>query len=230
MNQSISDLKSVRVSRIGIFAALYVATSFIPISMFIGAPSFLALNLIITPVIALILSPIDAFLTSVFGGTLSFYAVPSQAMFGPYTILLPVCGATFGSLAYHKGKSGALFALLFFLGSISSYLVVNYPFPYFVAPHLLAALFTIISLTRGMTPAKVKIPIFVFIATMSEQGMMMIFAVHLLGLPWEAFVGILPLMIYERLIATIGGTLLIFGLLKALPEYFNSYLKGVRNR
>lgn len=215
MKQNIYELKSVRTSRIGILAALYAATSFIPISMFIGAPSFLALNLIITPVIAIILSPIDAFLTSLFGGLLSFYAVPSQAMFGPYTILLPICGATFGSLAYHKGKTGALIASLFLLGSISAYLIVNYPFPYFVAPHSLATLLTIISLIRGMTPAKVKVPIFVFITTMSEQGMMMVLAVHLLGLPWEAFVGILPLMLYERIVATTGATLLVLALTKS---------------
>jgi hypothetical protein len=200
---------------VGIFAALYTATSFIPISMFIGAPSFLALNVIITPVIAIILSPTDAFLASSFGGLLSFYAVPSQAMFGPYTILLPVCGATFGSLAYHKGKSGALLASLFLLGSISAYLAVNYPFPYFVAPHSLATLLMLISLIKGMTPAKIKVPIFVFITTMSEQGMMMVLAVHLLGLPWQAFVGILPLMLYERIVGTIGATLIVLALAKS---------------
>jgi hypothetical protein len=225
-----TELKSVRIAKIGIFAALYVVTSFIPVSMFIGAPSFLALNLIMTPVIAILLSPVDAFLTSLFGGLLSFYAVPSQAMFGPYTILLPVCGATFGSLAYHKRKVGALAASLFLVGSISAYLVSNYPFPYFVAPHSLATLLTVFSLWKGMTPMRVKIPVFAFIATMSEQGIMMILAVHLLGLPWGVFVGILPLMIYERLIATIGGTLLIFGLPKALPEYFNPILKEYKNK
>jgi len=54
---------------------------------------------------------------------------------------------------------------------------------------------------------------------------MMIFAVHLLGLPWQAFVGILPLMIYERLIGTIGSTLLILALIKLIPKYFTTQNK-----
>jgi len=218
-----AEPKSLKIAKIGIFAALYVATSSIPISIFIGAPSFLALNLVMTPVIAIMLSPVDAFLTSLFGGVLSFYAVPSQAMFGPYTILLPVCGATFGSLAYHKGKLGALIASLFLFGSISLYLVVNYPFPYFIAPHSFAAFLTIFSLMKGMTPVRVKVPIFAFVATMSEQGMMMIFAVHLLGLPWEVFVGIMPLMIYERIIGTFGGAAIVIALMKTIPKYFRSF-------
>jgi hypothetical protein len=209
------------MARIGVFAALFVATSFIPISIFIGAPSFLALNLVVTPVIAIILSPFDAFLASLFGGVLSFYAVPSQAMFGPYTILLPICGSTLGSLAYHRRRLGALIASLFLLGSISAYLIVNYPFPFFVAPHLAAALLAIFSLSKLMSRDRVRIPVFAFIATMSEQGMMMIFAVYLLGLPWEAFVGIMPLMVYERIIGIFGASLVIFGLNRALPSNLN---------
>jgi len=214
------ELNSVRIAKIGIFGALYVVTSFIPISMFIGAPSFLALNLLITPVIAILLFPVEAFLTSLFGGVLSFYAVPSQAMFGPYTILLPVCAATFGSLTYHKGKLGALVTASFLTGSILAYLVVNYSFPFFVAPHELAVLLTVVSMSGRLTLDKIKIPIFAFITTMSEQGMMMILAVHLLRLPSEVFVGILPIMLYERIFALIGATLIIFGLIKGIPNHF----------
>lgn len=188
--------------------------------MFIGAQSFLALNLIIPPVIAIMLSPSDAFLTSLFGGLLSFYAAPSQAMFGQYTILLPVCGATFGSLTYHKEKIGALATLLSLMRSISSYSIINYQFPYFVAAHSLACLLSVILLFRRMTPVQVEIPILAFVATMSEQGMM-IRAVHLLCLPWQAFVGILPLMLYERIVGTVGGTLVIFAPLKGLQRYFD---------
>jgi hypothetical protein len=215
-----NNSRTLRIAMIGVFAALYVVTGFVPISMFIGAPSFLALNIIIVPVIALLLAPFDALLTSLFGGLLSFYIIPSQAMFGPYSILLPVCGATFGSLVSHKGKTGYL-SILFFLGaSISAYLVVNYQFPYFVVPHLIAAVLCGLMLVTGKTSVKIKILILAFITTMSEQGMMMILAVHLLGLPWPVFIGILPMMLYERLVATIGGALVIFGLMKALPNHF----------
>ena len=94
---------ALRTAKVGVFAALYVVTSLIPISLFIGAPSFLALNLVITPIMAMLLSPIDALASSFIGGLIGIYIAPAQAMFGTFSILLPVAGATFGSLAYHKG-------------------------------------------------------------------------------------------------------------------------------
>lgn len=221
MKANPSTNKALRASKIGVFAALYAATGLIPISMFIGAPSFLSLNLTITPVIAILLSPLEALAASLFGGITAFYVAPMQAMFGPYTILVPVAGATFGSLTYHKGKLGALVTALFLASAISAYLARNYPFPYFVAPHCIALAIALLSSIKRMTPLKVKVPMYAFVSTLAEQGMMMIFAVYLLGLPWPAFEGILPLMIYERIVGTLGSSLVIFALLKILPRHFN---------
>ncbi|MEM3697083.1 MAG: hypothetical protein QXQ94_06240 [Candidatus Bathyarchaeia archaeon] len=216
----ILNAKAVRTAKIGVFAALYVVTSLIPISMFIGAPSFLALNLIITPVMAILLSPVEALFASLFGGVIAFYVAPMQAMFGPYTILLPMVGATFGSLTYHKSKLGASATSLFLVFAISAYLIKNYLFPYFIVPHSIAVILAVVSAVKKMTPLHMKIPMYTYISTMTEQGVMMIFAVHLLGLPWQVFPGILPLMIYERIIGTLGGSLLILVLIKTIPKYF----------
>lgn len=224
MTKNVASFKALRTSRIGVFAALYVATSLVPISMFIGAPSFLALNLMITPMIAILLSPIEALFASLFGGIIAFYIAPMQAMFGPYTILLPVAGATFGSLTYHRTKLGALIGGLYLVAAISAYLIKNYPFPYFIIPHSLAIILALASSLKSMTPLHVKIPMYTYVSTMCEQGMMMILAVHLLGLPWQAFTGILPLMIYERILGTVGGTIVIFALMKTIPKYFNRNL------
>ena len=212
--------KALRASRMGVFASLYVITSLVPISMFIGAPSFLALNLIITPVMAILLSPSEAFFASLFGGIIAFYIAPSQAMFGPYTILLPIAGATLGSLTWHKSKFGATVTSIFLITAISAYLVKNYPFPYFVVPHTLAIALALATSFKKMTQLHVKIPLYTYVSTMTEQAMMMIFAVHLLGLPWQVFVGVLPLMIYERLVGTFGSAAVAISLLRILPKYF----------
>jgi hypothetical protein len=212
-------IEALTPAKIGVFAALYAVLSLIPISMFIGAPSFLALNLIITPVIALLLNPFEAFFSSLFGGIIAFYIAPFQAMFGPFTILLPIAGSTFGSLAYHKRTIGTFATALFLIVSVAAYLLKNLSFPYFVIPHLLATILVLISAFKKMTPEALKAPLYVYVSTMCEQGMMMIFAVHLLGLPWQAFVGILPLMIYERLIGTIGGTAITLSLSKIGAKY-----------
>ena len=211
--------KSLMISRIGIFASLYAVTSFIPISFFIGAPSFLALNLVMTPTMAILLSPVEALFASLFGGVISFYLSPAQAMFGPFSILLPMAGATLGSLAFHNRKIGGILTGGFLGIAIFAYLVRNSPFPFFVSPHIVALGIVSLSIVKGMTPLKYKVPLYAFVSTMVEQGMMMIFAVYLLGLPWQVFVGILPLMIYERLIGAIGGVLIIFAVLKAIPKY-----------
>lgn len=220
MKNKTTSVKALKVAHVGVFAALYAVTSLIPISMFIGAPSFLALNLVITPVIAILLSPIEALFASLFGGIIGFYMAPMQAMFGPYTILLPVAGATFGSLTYHKTKLGASIGSLYLIAAILAYLTKNYPFPYFIIPHSLAIILALASSLKSMTPLHVKIPMYTYVSTMCEQGMMMVFAVYYLSLPWQVFPGILPLMIYERIVGAFGGSLIIFALLKAVPKYF----------
>jgi hypothetical protein len=215
--------RALRASRIGVFAALYVVLSLVPISMFIGAPSFLGLSLIITPVIAIVLSPLEAMFASLFGGIIALYVAPAQAMFGPYSILLPVVGATLGSLVYHKKAIGALISATFLSLAISAYLARNYPFPYFIVPHSAALVLALLTSFKRMTPFAVKIPLYTFVSTMLEQAMMMIFAVYLLGLPWEVFTGILPLMLYERIIGTVGATLVILALSKTeLKRYFET--------
>ena len=55
---------------------------------------------------------------------------------------------------------------------------------------------------------------------MCEQGMMMIFAGRLLGLPWQVFPVILPLMFYERIVASVGVAMIILVLIKTVPKYF----------
>jgi len=219
-----TSVKALKVAHIGVFAALYAVTSLIPISMFIGAPSFLALNLVITPVIAILLSPIEALFAALFGGIIAFYIAPMQAMFGPYTILLPVAGATFGSLTYHKTKLGASISGLYLVAAISAYLIKNYPFPYFIIPHSLAVILALAVSLKSMTPLHVKIPMYTYVSTMCEQGMMMIFAVHLLGLPWQVFPGILPLMVYERVIGTMGASFIVFGVTRFAPTYFRELI------
>lgn len=222
-----SRSKALRTARIGVFSALYVVTGLIPISVFIGAPSFLALNLIITPTMAILLSPIEAFSASLIGGLIGLYVTPTQAMFGAFTILLPVAGATFGSLAFHRGKMGCLSTGAFLLSSILAYLIRNYPFPYFILPHLIALSIVTLVVLRNMTSLNVKIPLYAFISTMCEQGMMMMFAVHLLGLPWQVFPVISPLMIYERLVGTIGASLIVLGINRYAPNYFEVLLNQV---
>jgi len=204
-------LNSLTVAKVSIFAALYVATSFVPISIFIGASSMLTLNLIITPTIAILLTPLEAFAASLLGAVISLYAAPFQAIFGPYTILLPVVGATLGSLAYHKPKAGIVASI--YLGLVScSYFLMRPEFPYWITPHIIGAVMASgVGLTNTLSYKK-RIPIYAFVSTICEQATMLIGAVFILSLPWVVFATAFPLMLYERFIGTIGGTIIAYSL------------------
>jgi len=210
------EFNSLRVTRIITFAALYVATIFIPVSMFIGAPSLLSLNLIITPAIAILLTPIESFCASLLGAVISLYAAPFQAIFGPYTILLPVVGSTLGSLAFHKPKTGILASL--YLGSVSlAYLIVRPEFPYWIIPHIIGAIIVGGASFTHSLPIKTRIPLYAYISTVCEQATMLIGAVYILSLPCIVFTTAFPLMIYERILGTIGGTLLCYSVKSIFP-------------
>jgi hypothetical protein len=211
---------ALRASRVGVFAGLYAVTSLVPISVFVGAQSMLSLNLIITPCIAILLSPIEAGVAALIGGLLALWIAPWQAMFGPTTVLLPLAGAFLGSMISHKKKMGFLLATIFLTTTILSYLTSRPEFPYWTLPHMLALISAGVS--TFFTPWKIRISLIAFVATMCEQAAMLVQAVYVLQLPYIVFMTAFPLMLYERAIGTIGGFLIAFGLSRLLPN-FESY-------
>jgi hypothetical protein len=207
------------MAKIGIFAALYAATSTVPISMFIGAPSFLSLNLIITPTMAILLSPFEALSASLIGAFISLYIAPSQAMFGPFTVLLPVVGSTLGSAAFRKPKFGII-ATVYLLIVAIFYVTTRPEFPYWVIPHIFAAIVAAVLSTINLSTKKFQIPAYAFVSTICEQATMLIGATFILSLPWVVFATAFPLMIYERAVATLGGSIIAYALLRSIPKYF----------
>ena len=215
----LTQSKAIVASRIGVFAALYATTSLVPISIFIGASSFLSLNLVITPTIAVLLSPIEAGCAALIGALLALWIAPHQAMFGPTTVLLPLVGAVCGSLVFRKIKLGALVSGFFLIGVVASYLVARGQFPYWIAPHALTIV--LMGISSLMTPLRIRVVLGSFVATIFEQAAMLIQAVYVLQLPVIAFATAFPLMLYERIIATLGASLIVLGIAKFTPNYFD---------
>lgn len=197
-------------------------TGLIPISAFIGASSMLSLNLIITPCIAILLTPIEAGAAALIGGLLVLWIAPWQAMFGPTTLLLPLTGAFFGSMVYHRRRIGSPLAVIFLTSVVLSYLTSRSEFPYWIIPHLIALILAVVSMFS--TPLKIRIPLNAFVATMCEQATMLVQAVYVLQLPSFVFMTAFPLMVYERVIGTMGAVFVVFGLARFAPTYFNALL------
>lgn len=203
----------------GVFAGLYAATSLIPISVFIGASSLLSLNLIITPAIAILLTPKEAGGAALIGGLLALWMAPWQAMFGPTTVLLPFAGAFFGSMVFHKWRIGSPMAAIFLAAVVLAYLSSRSEFPYWIAPHIVAII--LVGVLIFSTPLKIRFPLNAFVATMCEQASMLVQAVYVLELPVGVFLTAFPFMLYERIIATVGASVIVLSLYKILPAYFN---------
>lgn len=209
----------LKASRTGMFAALYAITSLIPISVFVGASSLLSLNLIITPTIAILLTPVEAGTAALIGGLLALWIAPWQAMFGPTTILLPFAGAFLGSMVFHKRKVGSLVAAIFLAAVVLAYLSSRSEFPYWIVPHVAAIILA--GVLAFLTLLKMRVPLIALVSTMCEQACMLVQALYVLELPYVVFVTAFPLMLYERLIATVGASVIVLSLYKILPEYFN---------
>lgn len=209
---------ALRASRVGVFAGLYAVTSLVPISVFVGGSSMLSLNLIITPVIAILLIPTEAAAAALIGGLLALWIAPWQAMFGPATVLLPFAGAFFGSMTFHKKKMGSPLAVIFLAAVVLSYLSSRSDFPYWIVPHMAALITAGVSMLS--TPLKIRILLVAFVTTMCEQAAMLVQAVYVLQLPCIVFMTAFPLMLYERVIGLLGGSLIVYSLIRTIPKYF----------
>lgn len=203
------------ISLISILSALYVITGFIPISMFIGAQSFLALSIIVIPIIAYLLNPIEALTSTLIAGTILLAINPGSQVFGILTILLPTFGATMGSLIFRRKNQTKYIPLIFIIITIIFYTYQRPDFIWWIIPHTIAVIILILS---NYIEPKLTIPLFTFASTMAEQSIMLILAITVLNLPTIAFQTAFPLMLYERLTATMGSTIVLYSIKRIIPE------------
>jgi hypothetical protein len=209
---------SLKVARVGVFGALFAVLSLIPLTPFIGGTSLLTLNIIMTSTISIILKPTEAFFSALFGSVLGLYIAPHSAVFGPFTVLLPVVGAIMGSVAYHRPQLAPIVGI--YLSCTIAYFLINVLFFYWIIPHVIAAIAAFFAWSFE-EKQQVRIPLHAFVTTMVEQGTMMTLAIYFLlkvyGLEWwTVFPPALPLMLAERSIGAIGGTLLSMALVQTI--------------
>ncbi len=225
--ETTSETKRVAVGVI--LAALYAVLALLPLSAFIGAASIISFAICIAPIIGIVLGPIRGFAFGLIGGILAailLMVMPFNLyVLMPTIILGPAIAGLFTGLLVHRTyKIGPLLTALYLLVIISLFLVSRFEAWIFMTPYLLALVVAIgLQITgiefdldkRGLSKYLQFLP-FTFLGAMLDHSMMAMGSVYLLGLDASLFIGIFPLMVIERTIATIVGAIIGFVVLVVL--------------
>lgn len=225
--ETTSETKRVAVGVI--LAALYAVLAIIPLSAFIGAASIISFAICIAPIMGIVLGPLRGFVFGLIGGLLAaiiLMVMPFNLyLLMPTTIFGPAVAGLFTGLSTRRtNRIGPLLTALYLIAIIGLFLVPRPTAWIFMTPYvaavIVAILLQIVDINfnlnkKGVTKYLQIIP-FTFLGAMLDHSMMAMGSVYLLGLDATLFIGIFPLMIIERTIATIVGAIIGFVVLTVL--------------
>jgi len=216
-----------------ILVVLYAILAVIPMSAFIGAggvSSALSFAVCIAPLIGLVLGAVRGFAYGFIAGIVAtFLLLPFGGgvfLFLPPTILGPAIAGLFtGLLLKGETKFGPLITAGYLIIIILIFNLFKFEAWWFMLPYMLAAAVAIVLQLRGIKFDSMRTGIFrylqllpfTFIGVMLDHSMMAMGSVFLLDLPpiiGFSFAVIFPLMIVERIVATILATLVGYIILK----------------
>jgi hypothetical protein len=191
-------------------AAVYIVSSFLPLTPFIGGPAFITLAIVMTPVIAALLRPLLATITVAVGALGMLLAQTSLfQVFGFPGLLIPIGAVALGSLAFHYRLGPILPWTYVLLGAIYYMLFSNGGTFFWLIPYALVILsLPVVMRVKGTF----RIGALSLYTAMSEQVTMNILSITVLGLVGPVWSVITPFMYSERAVATLGGTAVIVAL------------------
>ena len=230
--ETTSETKRVAIGVI--LASLYAVLAVVPLSAFIGAASIISFAICIAPIIGIVLGPLRGFAFGLIGGVLAailLMVMPFNLyLIMPTVILGPAIAGFFTGLIVHRtSKIGPLLTALFLVSIIVLFLVPRFDAWIFMTPYILAVVVALglqvvgIEFDLDKTGASKYLQIlpFTFLGAMLDHSMMAMGSVYLLGLDAGLFIGIFPLMLIERIIATIVGAIIGFVVLTVLRNELN---------
>ncbi len=207
-------------------AAVYVVSTFFPISPFIGGgPGFITAEIVMLPLIAALLRPLLAG-ASITAGSLgmALFGTSIYGVFGPLGILVPIIATILGSFAFHY-RLGFLLPWIYVFGGAAYYLLFSkggtllWLVPYGIVIVSPIAVLRVIGVIRTGFLS--------FYTAMCEQVTLNILSISVLGLVGPVWAGITPFMYTERTVATIGGAVLIVALRSRLGERLEVNLRNL---
>ncbi len=191
-------------------AAVYIVSSFLPLTPFIGGPAFITIAIVMVPVIAALLRPLTATVTVAVGALGMLLAQNSLfQVFGFPGLLIPVGAVALGSVAFHY-KWGPILPWAYVLAGAIYYILYSKGGTFFwLIPYALVIV-TIPVVLR--VKGTFRIGGLSLYTAMSEQVTMNILSIAVLGLVGPIWSVITPFMYSERALATFGGTAVIVAL------------------
>jgi hypothetical protein len=236
--ETTSETKRVAIGVI--LAALYAVLAVVPLSAFIGAASIISFAICIAPIIGVILGPLRGFVFGLIGGILAamiLMVMPFNLyVVMPTVILGPAVSGLFIGLSVRRTTKignfripGPLITALYLLLIVSLFLIPRMDAWIFMTPYFLAVLVALclqivgieFDLDKKGAYKYLQILPFTFLGAMLDHSMMAMGSVYLLGLDAGLFITIFPLMVIERTIATIVGSIVGFVVLTVLRSELN---------
>ena len=222
-----SETKRVAVGVI--LAALYAVLAVLPLSAFIGAASIISFAICIAPVFGIILGPVRGFAFGLIGAilaTILLMVMPANLYLVIPTIILgpAIAGLFTGLMVHRKTKFGPLITALYFAVIIILFLIPRPSAWIFMTPYILALVVALalqfvgvgFDLTKVGVTKYLQILPYTFVGAMVDHSMMAMGSVYILQLESGLFIGIFPLMVVERAIATILGAIVAWVVLTVL--------------
>lgn len=233
--ETTSETKRVAIGVI--LAALYAVLAILPLSAFIGAASIISFAICIAPIIGIILGPLRGFAFGLMGGVLATMVLMVTTfnlyLIMPTIILGPAIAGLFVGLSTRRITElggfripGPFITALYLLVIITLFLVARLEAWLFMTPYILAVVVALglqvvgieFDLDKEGTSKYLQIIPFTFLGAILDHSMMAMGSVFLLNLEAGLFIGIFPLMLLERTIATIVGAIVGFIVLTVLKS------------
>jgi hypothetical protein len=214
--ETTSETKRVAIGVI--LAALYAVLAILPLSAFIGAASIISFAICIGGVLATMVLMVTTF---------NLYLIM------PTIILGPAIAGLFVGLSTRRITElggfripGPFITALYLLVIITLFLVARLEAWLFMTPYILAVVVALglqvvgieFDLDKEGTSKYLQIIPFTFLGAILDHSMMAMGSVFLLNLEAGLFIGIFPLMLLERTIATIVGAIVGFIVLTVLKS------------
>jgi len=231
--ETTSETKRVAIGVI--LAALYAVLAIVPLSAFIGAASIISFAICIAPIIGIIMGPLRGFVFGLIGGVLATIVLMvtpfNLYLIMPTIIFGPAVAGLFVGLSTHKFTKvantsfpGPFLTAIYLLLIISIFLVARLEAWLFMTPYILAVIVALclqyvgieFDLDKQGTSKYLQILPLTFLGAMLDHSMMAMGSVFLLNLEAGLFIGIFPLMLLERTIATVVGAIVGFIILTIL--------------